>query len=164
MCSILSVPYLRRYGQGAAAYTTLAERKYNTMDHAEENHYNILQDFVQLEVDINPKNVKVSMQGTGALSSLIITFIVKVQFNACHFKEITYDDGRGDFLDATDSAYLRDPSNFNINHFPSMPEIDTINDIPLEKESPIIKKVQIGRNSLIPLNPIVKKGIYMEQM
>ena len=63
------------------------ERKYNTMDHAEENHYNILQDFVQLEVDINPKNVKVSMQGTGALSSLIITFIVKVQFNACHFKE-----------------------------------------------------------------------------
>ena len=138
---------------GSGAHSGAAEGPKSTMEAGSQE----IEDFMQLEVDINPKNVSLGMRyeenGLGIL--LLVQFLAKMQWNALN--ECTYDETDDKNMPAG-SLDEGDRRKWNAHHFPPIPEIQYLTTAgnsgcePEASEEPVLKKVQVG-DSLLE-NPI----------
>jgi len=109
---------------------------------------------INLELDINPKNVRISksMGEAGGTPSLNISFISKMQWNAFHCKQSDSNAlglTNAQMADEVSSSLDHSPLEvFNSFHYPPIPEICVVNGKQVKTEAPQFKKVGL-HNSLL---------------
>jgi hypothetical protein len=121
-----------------------------------------LMDALRYELEINPKNIVVAKTADedGMTPMLLLTFITKMQWNACRCLKAQI---QSESISLSESQIQEDlliisghdqSELFNSFHYPSVPQIRTLNDAEnkLDKETskPVIKKVPQGQSLVLP--------------